>query len=253
MSENLKKYHQYLIEQSDKFWEECLPHLSIDCVVFGFHDGDLKVLLLKTSMNDLWALPGGYVFKTETINDAAHRILYERTGVDEIYLQQFRVFGDLNRSEDFFAGLPDDLWNKQRFLSIGFYALVDYSKVNLVLDKLSEKIEWCSIDVIPSLMMDHRRIFDKALEIMRKQLNSKPIGLNLLPEKFTMPELQKLYECILGKKLNRGNFYRKMLRYDILIKLDEIRKGGAHKSPDLYKFDIDKYKIALNVGLNEGW
>jgi hypothetical protein len=101
--------------------------------------------------------------------------------------------------------------------------------------------------------MDHRRIYDKALEIMRKQLNSKPIGLNLLPEKFTMPELQKLYECILGKKLNRGNFYRKMLRYDILIKLDEIRKGGAHKSPDLYKFDIDKYKIALNVGLNEGW
>ena len=121
------------------------------------------------------------------------------------------------------------------------------------MDEFSEKIEWCSIDSVPSLMMDHKQIYHKALEIMRKQLNSKPIGLNLLPEKFTMPELQKLYECILGKKLNRGNFYRKMLRYDILIKLDEIRKGGAHKSPDLYKFDIDKYKSALKEGLKEGW
>lgn len=92
-------------------------------------------------MDDLWALPGGYIFKHEAINDAANRILLERTGVDEIYLQQFRVFGEINRSEDFFAGLPDDLWNKQRFLSIGFYALVDYSRVNLVLDEFSEKIK----------------------------------------------------------------------------------------------------------------
>jgi hypothetical protein len=102
-------------------------------------------------------------------------------------------------------------------------------------------------------MMDHRSIFDKALLTLRKELNYKPIGFNLLPEKFTMPELQKLYEIILGKKLNRGNFFRKMLRYDILIKLDESRKGGAHKAPDLYKFDIEKYQTALKDGLKEGW
>jgi hypothetical protein len=102
-------------------------------------------------------------------------------------------------------------------------------------------------------MMDHRAIFDKALITLRKQLNHKPIGYNLLPEKFTMPELQKLYEIILGKKLNRGNFYRKMLRYDILIKLHEIRKGGAHKAPDLYQFDIEKYQLALENGFSEGW
>ena len=106
---------------------------------------------------------------------------------------------------------------------------------------------------LPALMMDHRAIFDKALIALRKQLNHKPIGYTLLPEKFTMPELQKLYEIILGKKLNRGNFYRKMLRYDILIKLDEIRKGGAHKAPDLYQFDLEKYHLALKNGFSEGW
>lgn len=213
----------------------------------------MKVLVVKIKEEKLWALPGGYVLKTENLSEAATRILKERTGADNIYLQQFRVFSELNRSEGFFEEFENTIWHKQRFLSIGFYALVDFSKVNLVMDVFSDACEWKSIDDLPEFMMDHRNIFDKALITLRKQLNYKPIGLNLLPEKFTMPELQKLYEIILGKKLNRGNFYRKMLRYDILIKLDEIRKGGARKAGDLYQFNILKYQIALNEGLNEGW
>lgn len=246
-------FKKIIEEKSDKAWGIYLPHLSIDCVVFGFNDATLKVLVTKMKENNLWALPGGYVLKTENINDAANRILQQRTGAENIYLQQFRVFGDLNRSEGFFEKFDDTLWNKQRFLSVGFYALVDFSSVNLVVDDISDACEWKAIDELPELMMDHRSIFDKALVTLRKQLNYKPIGFNLLPEKFTMPELQKLYEIILAKKLNRGNFYRKILRYDILIKLDEIRKGGAHKAPDLYKFDIEKYQRALKDGLNEGW
>ena len=242
-----------LEEKSNNAWEIYLPNLSIDCVIFGFDKTSLKVLALKMKDNDLWALPGGYILKSENLIDAASRILKDRTGAENIYLQQFRVFGDLNRSESFFEGFPDNLWHKQRFISIGFYALVNYTKVNLIVDDTSDACEWKSIDALPELMMDHRNIFDKALVRLRKELNHKPIGLNLLPEKFTMPELQRLYEIILDKKLNRGNFYRKMLRYEILEKLDEIRKGGAHKAPDLYRFDVEKYQNALKNGLNEGW
>lgn len=247
------EFKKILEERSAQAWEIYIPSLSIDCVIFGFHDGNLKVLLTKFKDKNLWALPGGYVLKTENLVHAANRILYTRTGAENIYLQQFRVFGDLNRSEGFFEEYDAALWNKQRFISIGFYALVNYSRVNLVVDDISEACEWKSIDELPQFMMDHKSIFDKALLTLRKQLNHKPIGYNLLPEKFTMPELQKLYEIILGKKLNRGNFYRKMLRYDILEKLDESRKGGAHKAPDLYKFDVDKYQDALENGLSEGW
>lgn len=247
------EFKKLIEDKSAESWEIYLPHISIDCVVFGFYEATLKVLVVKIKEEKLWALPGGYVLKTENLNEAATRILHERTGADNIYLQQFRVFSDLNRSEGFFEEFDNTIWHKQRFLSIGFYALVDFSKVNLVMDVFSDACEWKSIDDLPELMMDHRNIFDKALITLRKQLNYKPIGLNLLPEKFTLPELQKLYEIILGKKLNRGNFYRKMLRYDILIKLDEIRKGGAHKAPDLYQFDTLKYQSALNEGFNEGW
>ncbi len=243
-----------IIEQkSEDAWQIYLPHLSIDCVVFGFQDASLKVLVTKIKDQNLLALPGGYVLKTENLHEAANRILLDRTGVENIYLQQFRVFGDLNRSEGFFEAYSDTLWNKQRFISIGFYALVDYSKVNLVVDSISDICEWKSINKLDNFMMDHQTIFDKALVRLRKELNHKPIGLNLLPEKFTMPELQKLYEIILDRKLNRGNFYRKMLHYDILEKLDESRKGGAHRAPDLYKFDIEKYQNALKNGLREGW
>jgi 8-oxo-dGTP diphosphatase len=240
-------------EKSGMAWELYLPHLSIDCVVFGFHDAALKVLVVKIKDENLWALPGGYVLKTENLSEAANRILRERTGAENIYLQQFSVFSDLNRSEGFFEKYEDVIWNKQRFISIGFYALVDFSTVKLVIDAFSDACEWKAIDELPQLIMDHTSIYDNALGTLRKQLNHKPIGLNLLPEKFTMPELQKLYEIILGKKLNRGNFYRKILRYDILVKLDEIRKGGAHKAPDLYQFDVEKYQNALKNGFNEGW
>ena len=246
-------FKRILEERSARSWEMYLPHLSVDCVVFGFHNASLKVLLTKLNDSELWGLPGGYVLKTENIHSAASRILFERTGASDIYLQQFRVFGDINRSEDFFKDFSDDLWNKQRFVSIGFYALVDFSKVTLITDDISEACEWRSIAELPEFMMDHQSIFEKALTVLRRQLNHKPIGLNLLPEKFTLPEIQKLYEIILGKKLNRGNFYRKMMRYDILEKLNETRKGGAHKAPDLYSFDLEKYQSALKNGFNEGW
>lgn len=247
------EFKKILEKDSEVSWGKYVPSLSIDCAVFSFKDSSLQVLTIKMKDQDAFGLPGGYVQKDENIDDAAIRILKNRTGTENIYLQQFHTFGNLNRSEGIFKDYDDNLWNKQRFISIGYYALAEHSKVNLNIDDISTACEWKSIDDLPPFMMDHREILDKALVTLREQLSNHPIGYNLLPEKFTMPELQKLYEIILGKKLNRGNFYRKILRYDILTKLDESRKGGAHKAPDLYSFNIEEYNNALEEGFKGSW
>jgi len=236
---------EFVLKSSKEFWASCIPHLSVDNVVFGFHDTQLKVLLLQTNAGKEWLLPGGYVRKDENINDAVKRVLKERTGADNIFLEQFATFGDVNRSEAFFKEYPDDLWHKQRFISTSYYALVDYTRVAPVNDGISSSCEWVNVEELPVLVMDHSLILLRALEVLREQLIYKPIGLNLLPEKFTLTELQRLYEAILGVKLNRGNFYRKIMKYDILVKLNSTRSGGAHKSPDLYKFDEEKYNASL--------
>ncbi len=243
-----------LIEQSQTLEKEYIAQISIDCVIFGFHDASLKVLLLKVMGSDSWMLPGGYIKKEENMDTAANRVLQERTGVQDIFLNQFKVFGETNRTDDFLNDITDTpLWHKGRFISIGYYALVDYSLVTPIVDFLSDDCKWVDIDDVPDLLMDHNKIIQSALYTLRQQINFKPVGLNLLPEKFTLPELQSLYEVILNKKLNRGSFYRKIMKYDILDKLDEIRKGGAHKAPNLYKFNKERYAEALEYGFREVW
>ncbi|MDN3594581.1 NUDIX hydrolase [Zunongwangia endophytica] len=242
-----------LLKDSEINIEKSLPSISIDCVVFGFDTASLKVLLTKVKEKDGWLLPGGYLHKSENLEDGAYRILESRTGVSEIYLQQFKTFGKLNRSNDFFSEYDKNLWHKRRFLSVGYYALTNFAKVEPKIDYLSEACEWKNINELPQLLMDHQEIFDAALLELRKGLNYRPVGLNLLPEKFTMPELQRLYEIILDKPLNRGNFYRKMTKYGILNKLKETRKGGAHKAPNLYTFNAETYNEALENGFKEAW
>lgn len=249
-----KRLKELILEFSKTAWTDYLPHLSIDCVVFGYNAGNMKVLLLKLKNQELWSLPGGYIKKEEDTKDAAKRILNDRTGGDNIYLQQFRFFAEMGRSEDFFTDYDDGLWHKQRFITLGFYALADFAAVNPVVDIFSSICQWVDIDDLPPMMMDHRNILNEALYTLRRELNYKPIGYNLLPLEFTMPELQRLYEIILNKKLNRGNFYRKMIGYDILDKMDEPRmEGKAHKAPNVYRFNLEKYNNALQNGLKEGW
>ena len=239
-----------------------LEHISLDCVVFGFHENQLKVLLLRMKKTKEWALPGGFVQENESLEVAADRVLRERTGLDHIFLNQFHVFSDPLRSKvnpavsdllEFGTMYPDEKWFDQRFISVGFYALVEFSQVQPKPDPLSDICEWISLDEIASLMMDHRQILDKALETLRLQLVFQPVGYNLLPEKFTMPELQKVYETILGKELDRRNFQRKMLAYNILFKLDEVRLGVPHKAPTLYRFNPENYQKALKEGLSGKW
>jgi len=238
-----------------------LNHLSLDCVVFGFHDNQLKVLLLRMKFTKEWSLPGGFVRNDESFEAAAIRVLKVRTGLDNIFLKQFHVFSDPQRSktnpavQDLVSSgaNPDQSWFDQRFISVGFYALLDFSKVEPRHDDFSDLCTWKSLNEIGNLMLDHNQILNKALENLRIQLNYQPIGYNLLPDKFTMPELQKLYETILGKELDRRNFQRKMLSYNILNKLEERKTGGAHKAPFLYEFNQENYQKALNNGLYGGW
>ena len=245
-------FKEIIINNSKKAYEIYVPHISVDTVIFGFNGDQLKVLLLKMKFNQQWFLPGGYMKKEENLESAAIRILRERTQLDKIFLQEFAVFSELNRSEEAFKDFPEDLWHKKRFISVGYYALVNHKDVSPIGDELSESCDWIILDELENqnITMDHKKIIEKALNTLREQISYKPIGLNLLPEKFTLSELQKLYEAILGRTLNRGNFYRKIKNIGILKKLDEQRKGGAHKAPDLYIFDQENYFKILENGIN---
>ncbi|RYZ48436.1 MAG: NUDIX hydrolase, partial [Sphingobacteriales bacterium] len=186
-----------------------------------------------------------------------HRILATRTGIDEIFLQQFHVFGAPDRNRQHNDMYEDVLPKNQnffahRFISIGYYALVDFFNVTPTPDDLSEVCTWRDLNDLPEFQLDHEHIFRTALDTLRLQLNYQPIGYSLMPQEFTMPELQKLYETILDKKLDRRNFQRRILGFGILDKLEQTRKGGAHKAPYLYSFNLDNYRAALTEGLQGG-
>jgi 8-oxo-dGTP diphosphatase len=222
-----------------------LPGLAIDMVIFGFHQGQLKILLLEYENTGLFALPAGFIRKNEDLHDAARRSLAERTGLQDIFLEQFYVFGDQSRHDPaplkaIMAGKGfhpgDDHWLLGRFVSVGFYALVDFTRAVPNPDLLADRCAWYELEHLPPLMLDHRQMVQKALETLRLHLDRQLIGFNLLPDTFTMGELQTLYETVLGQKLNRSSFQRRMLGLDILVRMDKKWTGGAHKAPYLYRF-----------------
>ncbi|MVM38008.1 NUDIX domain-containing protein [Spirosoma sp. HMF3257] len=232
-------------EESKRDSNGYLPGLAIDTVIFGFHQNQLKILLLEYHNTGLMALPGGFILANENLNDAARRVLWERTGLSDIYLEQFYVFGDLARfdptpmraimtAKGFTP--PDNHWLLDRFISVGYYALVDFTKAVPIPDSLSDSCGWYDLAKLPPLMQDHQQIVQKALDTLRTDLDRKLIGFNLLSETFTMADLQRLYETILDQKLHRSGFQRKMLSLGILERLDKQYSGGAHKAPFLYRF-----------------
>ncbi len=236
-----------------------VPQLSIDCVIFGYHDRELKVLLAKYADLNGWGLPGGFIRKEESLSHAAARILEERTSLKNIFLQQFYTFGDNEdrvlgwRSKifepEFIQEFGEDNWLLKRTIGIGYYALIEFSKANILPDIMYEEFSWHSITGLPTLLFDHNEMIEKALETMRFQLFHQPIGYNLLPEIFTLPEIQVLYETILGRTLHRRNFPTKLMSMGILVKTGEKRKIGQHRSPFLYRFDKEKYETALKSGI----
>lgn len=221
-----------------------LPGLALDAVVFGFHENQLKILLL-TYESGTCALPGGFIREREDLNQAARRMLFERTGLEDIYLEQFYTFGDLARYDPepmrtimMSKGLvpAEGHWLLGRFVTVGYYALVDFTKAVPETDGLADSCSWYEIDRMPSLMLDHRTIFEKALETLRTNLDRQLVGFNLLGETFTMADLQRLYETILGRTLNRSSFQRSMLASGVLERIEKKFSGGAHKAPYVYRF-----------------
>jgi ADP-ribose pyrophosphatase YjhB (NUDIX family) len=236
-------------------------NLSIDCVIFTIQEDKLKVLLTKLFPQLSWMLPGGFMKKQEEADTAANRILFQRTGVENVYLHQFKIFSNPDRFSfqpiiKQMKSLPNvnvNLANlPERVISIGYFALVDYTSIQLTGGLFHETTTWADVNQIPDMMFDHTEIIHDAVESLRQELFIKPIAYNLLPEKFTMPELQKQYEIILGKPIERSSFQKKMLKWNIYKRLDERREGVAHKRPFLYSFDGMKYDIAINQGIRFG-
>lgn len=231
------------------------PNLSVDCVILGFDDGKLKILLNKLNFADRWMLPGGFIFKDENIDDAAQRILTFRTGLESVYLTQFYTFGDVSRTNieenrKLVAGFSkiadnDYEWMLQRFVTVGYYAFVSFDKVHLS-SLHDEKIEWANVNELPRLYSDHNEIVNKAIHSIRMKLGYVPIGAELLPEKFTMSELRAIYETIIGKKLDRRNFQRKMLLSEIVLPIDEVSKKKGVKSAALFIINKQKQEECLN-------
>lgn len=233
--------------------ENYIPQLSIDCVIFGFSNKKLFVLLPQIeSEHQIWALPGGFIKQDECIEEAARRILKERTHLEAIYLEQFAVFGHQNRKNTLFNeqetqdkeqylqslsfSSSQREWLSKRFVSIGYFALVDMHKVNPQKGILDESIHWVALPEIPQLIIDHNQIIDSALKRLRERIDDNLLAFNLLPPIFTMKELQELYEAVFDKPFARNNFQKKILDLDVLERLEKKYTGAANKAPYLYRF-----------------
>ena len=207
---------------------------SIDCVIFGFDEGELKILLIERNeepFKNWWALPGYIVEQNESIDDAAERILYELTGLRGIYMDQFYTFGDVNRHP------------QGRVITIAYYAMIrlNGTKELQPVSTYASKAVWIPVNDLPNLAFDHEKIFNNGFAKIRNKISYQPIAFELLPEKFTLSQLQHLYEVILNKKLDKRNFRKKMLNYGILKELDEKQKGVSYRAAKFYKFDKKKY------------
>ena len=213
---------------------------SIDCVIFRFEAGELKVLLIERNQEpfkDWWALPGNLVEKDESVEDAATRILYELTGLHDMHMEQFHTFGAVNRHP------------QGRVITVAYYALIRIISQKEVkpVTAYAKKASWIAVSELPKLAFDHTEIFETSIQKLRRRLGYQPIAFELLSEKFTLTQLQLLYEAILNKKLDKRNFRKKMLSYGFLKELDEKQKGVSYRAAKLYKFDRRKYyKIFQN-------
>lgn len=237
-----------------------LRNVGVDNVIFGYHEKELKVLLQQPILNERWTVTGGYIARTETIDEAANRIAFERTGLNGLFLQQFRSFGTPERSKvnAFTAGklkeitgmeIPDDSWIFDYFVSVAFYTLTEFSKVEPKAAAMEAACEWWPVSELPPMMFDHQMIIGEALRALRLHIAHYPIGYELLPEKFTLPEIHSLYETILDKSLDMRNFAKRLKATGITVKLNETKSIGAHRSPFLYMFDKKRYAEGLETGV----
>jgi 8-oxo-dGTP diphosphatase len=214
--------------------------LTVDCAVFGLDD-ELKVLLIQRALAPFegkWALPGGFVRVDETIEDAARRELEEETGLRKVFLEQLYTFGAIDRDP------------RERVVSVAYYALVNLRDHEVHAATDARDAGWFGVRDVPSLAFDHADILRMALERLRSKLRYQPIGFELLPKKFTLSQLQHLYELVLERTLDKRNFRKRVLATDLLIETDEVEQDVAHRAARLYRFDERKYRRLAQAGFN---
>ena len=238
----MRMVKKFIDEESGKVVERSVMNsITIDCVIFGFDKGSLKVLLVEHAegiSKGKWALPGGWIKEEESIDHAAQRLLRELTGLDNIYLEQLKAFGDVDR---FPLG---------RVVTIGYYALIKIEDYNITAGFTASDAKWYNVADIPELIYDHNKIITFSLKQLQNRVKQAPIGFNLLPEKFTLLQLMQLYEQILGIEMDKSNFRRKILRMKLLQALDEKQQDVSHRAAKLYRFDHAMYQKLTEKGFN---
>src|SRR5512140_3354922 len=215
--------------------------LTVDCVVFGYDEGELKVLLIERGLEPFkgrWALPGGFVRVDETVDDAARRELSEETGLTRVYLEQLYTFGALGRDP------------RERVVSVAYYALVNLADHRVKAATDAREAAWFVVHDVPRLAFDHEEIVNVALERLRGKVRYRPLGFELLPPKFTLSMLQRLYEKILERELDKRNFRKKVLSMGLLEELDEVEQDVAHRAARLYRFDRKRYRELEREGFD---
>ena len=214
-------------------------YVSVDCIVFGFEEGHLRILIGKRKMDPgrgEWSLYGGFVGNNESLNDAANRVLYDLTGMEGIYMKQAGAYGEVNRD-------PGD-----RVISVAYWALINVKDYD---EHLREQygLEWVNIDELPQLYSDHNRMVEKALRMMRKRISTEPISFNLLPELFTLTQLQNVYEAVCHEEVDKRNFRKRIKEMDFIEKTEKIDKKSSKRGAALYRFNEKSFSEDPNFKL----
>ncbi len=215
--------------------------LTVDCVVFGLDESELKVLLIERALEPFkgkWALPGGFVRVDETLDEAARRELAEEAGLKNVFLEQLYSFGSVERDP------------RERIVSVAYYALVKMAAHATKAATDAADAQWFPVSKVPKLAFDHAEILKTALDRLKGKVRYEPIGFELLPPKFTLSQLQQLYEAVLGNELDKRNFRKKVLSFDLLVPLKETQMTGRHRPAQLFRFDADKYEKLRKKGFN---
>ncbi|MEJ1241791.1 NUDIX domain-containing protein [Chryseolinea sp. T2] len=213
--------------------------ISIDCLIFGFQNGSLEILLVQHGegiSKGRWALPGGWIKYSESIDESANRILRDLTGVTNIFLEQIKAFGDVSR------------YPTKRVITIVYYALVKPENYTLHAGFTAADAQWFPVDEVPTLPYDHDQIVAEGITFLKEKARREPIGFNLIPKKFTLLQLQALYEAILGQRLDKPNFRRKILKMNFLEVCKEKQTDVSHRAASLYRFDKRKYERLKDKG-----
>lgn len=214
--------------------------IAVDCIIFGFDSKQLKLLLFKRIVAPLsgsWSLLGSFIKEDLSLKEAAQQVLYETSGIEDIYLEELGTYSEVNRDPG------------ERVISVAYFSLM---RINEMLEESVEKFNahWFNFDEIPELILDHKKMVVDAIEKLKSRARHQPIGFELLPEKFTIPQLQLLYECIYQRKLDDRNFRKKILSFDILTKTTQKDKSGSKKGAFLYKFNKNKFDSFIAKGYN---